>query len=167
MKFIIRTRAETYFNILKIYIYIYIFFNFGFTGFAFKDPRNFQTVKGKRKIENTRELEYSSHISHIDSSLWFSVLFFFFFTLLSYNFQQLNFFGYLLFLSIFTAFVHQYTLKFTTFMWFFHFFFVGFLLSEWFEGLWFMWKIEDFFWVWLERKSGKWGSYNFCATDAR
>lgn len=69
MKFIIRTRAETYFNILKIYIYIYIFFNFGFTGFAFKDPRNFQTVKGKGKIENTRELEYSSHISHIDSSL--------------------------------------------------------------------------------------------------
>lgn len=67
MKFIIRTRAQTYFNILKnIYLY---FFDFGFTGFTFKDPRNFQTVKVKGKIENTRELEYSSHISHIDSSL--------------------------------------------------------------------------------------------------
>lgn len=89
MKFIIRTRAETYFNILKIYI----FFNFGFTGFAFKDPRNFQTVKGKGKIENTRELEYSSHISHIDSSLWFSVLFFFFLHYSRIIFNNLIFLG--------------------------------------------------------------------------
>ena len=36
-------------------------------------------------------MEYSSHISHIDSSLWFSVLFFFFLHY-SYNFQQLIFF---------------------------------------------------------------------------
>ena len=66
MKFIIRTRAQTYFNILKKYIYIFSILVLRVT---FKDPRNFQTVKAKGKIENTRELEYSSHISHIDSSL--------------------------------------------------------------------------------------------------